>query len=56
MHDFQDAGMLQFDRGTVRVLDRAKLEGASCQCYRAVRANFHRLLPRPLAALLSPTA
>ena len=50
MNDFQDAGMVQCSRGAVQVLDRAKLEGASCECYGAVRAHFERLLPRPKVA------
>jgi CRP-like cAMP-binding protein len=46
MHDLQAAGMVQYDRGEVEVLDRARLEGVSCECYLAVRAQFERLLPR----------
>ena len=31
----QKAGLITYHRGRVRVLDRAKLETASCECYRA---------------------
>lgn len=55
-HDFEDAGMIRCSRGDVQILDRAKLEGASCECYRTVRANFDRLLPRLQAADVLPNA
>jgi len=50
MHDLQEERIVQHSRGEVQVVDRAKLESASCECYRAVRAQFERLLPRPMAA------
>jgi CRP-like cAMP-binding protein len=56
MHAFQDAGMVRFSRGDVQILDRARLEAASCDCYRAVRAHFDRLLPRLQAADPLPNA
>jgi CRP-like cAMP-binding protein len=31
----QKAGLITYHRGRVRVLDRARLEAASCECYRA---------------------
>ena len=31
----QKAGLITYHRGRVTVVDRAKLEGASCECYRA---------------------
>lgn len=56
MHDFEDAGMVRCTRGDVQILDRAKLEGASCKCYRTVRNHFDRLLPRLQAAGMLPNA
>lgn len=56
MHHFEDAGMVRYTHGDVQILDRAQLEGASCECYRTVRANFDRLLPRPQAACMLPNA
>lgn len=41
---FQQAGMIKYSRGHVKILDREKLEEASCECYQVVRANFERLL------------
>jgi len=40
----QKAGLIAYHRGRVRVLDRAGLEGAACECYAVVRAEFDRLL------------
>jgi CRP-like cAMP-binding protein len=40
----QDAGHIRYRRGVVRVLDRAGLEAASCECYQADRADYARLL------------
>ena len=32
----QKAGLITYQRGRVKVLDREKLEAASCECYRTV--------------------
>lgn len=45
MRTLQDDGLLCYTRGHVRIVDRDGLEGASCECYRVVRAHFERLLP-----------
>jgi CRP-like cAMP-binding protein len=37
-------GLISYARGNMRVLDRAGLERASCECYDIVRAEFDRLL------------
>ena len=44
---FQQAGIIRYSRGHVRILDREKLEEASCECYQVVRAHFERLLGLP---------
>ena len=41
----QDAGVIQYSRGRIAVLDRRKLEQACCECYAVVKAEFDRLLP-----------
>ena len=38
----QRAGMIRYSRGKVRVLDRAALERASCECYAITRRGFDR--------------
>ena len=40
----QQAGIIAYRRGRVRVLDRERLEAASCECYRSIRDEFDRLL------------
>jgi CRP-like cAMP-binding protein len=39
----QDAGLISYARGHVRILDRARLEATSCECYRKTRAEHERL-------------
>jgi CRP-like cAMP-binding protein len=39
----QDAGAIAYTHGHMVVLDRARLEVGSCECYRAIRAQFDRL-------------
>jgi CRP-like cAMP-binding protein len=41
----QQAGLIQYRRGVVTILDRAELESAGCECYGIVRRRFERLLP-----------
>ena len=40
----RDTGLIRYSRGIVRVLDRAGLEAAACECYGIVRRRFHHLL------------
>lgn len=42
----QRAGLIHYRRGAIRVLDRPGLETASCECYRVIRTQYERLLPR----------
>src|SRR5689334_2103988 len=42
--DLADRALISYARGEMRILDRAGLEGASCECYGIVRAEFDRLL------------
>jgi diguanylate cyclase (GGDEF)-like protein len=48
----QSANVIQYSRGRITVLDRPKLEKASCECYAVVKTEFERLLPARLAAEL----
>jgi CRP-like cAMP-binding protein len=36
----QDAGLVKYSRGKITILNRKKLESASCECYRRVRKYF----------------
>jgi CRP-like cAMP-binding protein len=42
--NLQKAGLIRYSRGKLRILDRPGLEGASCECYRALRQHFEQLL------------
>ena len=44
----QKAGMIRYSRGKVRILDRAALEAAACECYRITRDEYARLLVPPV--------
>jgi CRP-like cAMP-binding protein len=41
----QDAGLIQYRRGKITVLDRPGLEERSCECYQVVKTELDRLLP-----------
>jgi len=42
--NMQESGLITYSRGKIRVLDRARLEAASCECYAAVELEYNRLL------------
>jgi CRP-like cAMP-binding protein len=44
----QKIGVIDYKRGHIRVLDRARLEELSCECYAVVKTETDRLLPWPL--------
>ena len=41
----QNAGLIQYSRGRIVVLDRLRLEAEACECYGVVKKEFDRLLP-----------
>jgi CRP-like cAMP-binding protein len=41
----QTLGVIEYSRGQITVLDRAKLETMSCECYAVVKKETDRLLP-----------
>ncbi|MEO7743542.1 MAG: Crp/Fnr family transcriptional regulator [Usitatibacter sp.] len=45
----QNAGVITYRRGHIKVLDRKQLESMSCECYEVVRVETARLLPRALS-------
>jgi CRP-like cAMP-binding protein len=46
----QHAGLIQYARGHITVLNRAGLEKRSCECYAVVKKEYDRLLPEEPAA------
>jgi CRP-like cAMP-binding protein len=42
--EFQRAGLVEFERRQVTILDRAGLEATACECYRVIKDQFDRLL------------
>jgi CRP-like cAMP-binding protein len=45
----QHAGLINYVRGHITVLDRSGLEKRSCECYAVVKKEYDRLLPAQLA-------
>ena len=41
------AGLINYSRGKITVLDRRRLEAASCDCYASIQSSYDRLLPSP---------
>ena len=46
----QKAGLIQYSRGRITILDRKGLEQRSCECYKVVKEEYDRLLPMQMAA------
>ena len=44
------AGIIDYHRGRIVVLDRDRLEMRACECYAVVRKECERLLPATIAA------
>lgn len=43
-HRLQDAGLIRYRRGHIRILDHPALERAVCECYQVVKTECERLL------------
>ncbi|RPH67016.1 MAG: Crp/Fnr family transcriptional regulator [Burkholderiales bacterium] len=43
--NLQRAGLIEYSRGRITVLDRAGVEARACECYAVVRRESDRLLP-----------
>jgi CRP-like cAMP-binding protein len=48
--NLQRAGLIEYNRGHITVLDRAGLEARACECYAVVKKEFDRLLPEVVAS------
>jgi CRP-like cAMP-binding protein len=49
----QEAGLIQYSRGTITVIDRNGLASRSCECYETVKFETDRLVPMPTAQRLA---
>jgi len=49
----QAAGLINYRRGKMQVLDRPGLERASCECYAVVKSRFEAFLSPPATAVQS---
>ena len=45
--ELRSQGLIAYNRGRIKVLDRTGLERICCECYGVVKAEFTRLLGRP---------
>src|SRR5450830_1502241 len=45
----QNAGLISYSRGHIKILDRAGLEKRTCECYMVVKKEYNRLLPEKMA-------
>lgn len=43
----QKDGLVSYSRGTLKVIDRLRLEKQVCECYEVVKQEYDRLLPHP---------
>jgi hypothetical protein len=41
----QNAGLIEYRRGEIRIVDREGLESTACECYGVIRGEFERLFP-----------
>jgi CRP-like cAMP-binding protein len=46
---YQDAGLVQYQRGVITVLNPEKLEQAACECYQVVKEQFETFLGKSIA-------
>jgi hypothetical protein len=40
----QEAGLIEYTRGLITIVDRKRLEAASCSCYKLITQEYDRLL------------
>lgn len=53
-HELQNAGIIKYARGSIRIVNRVGLERAACECYEAVRDYGSRMTPPIYLSVPSP--
>lgn len=51
----QAAGLIRYHRGTIQIVDRPRLEKATCECYAIVKERFDAFLTPPATAVQGNT-
>ena len=46
-HQLQEAGLIKYRRGHIKVIDVRKLKAASCECYEAVNSHYRKIFGAP---------
>jgi hypothetical protein len=41
----QEAGLITFRRGFIRIVNRIRLEESACECYEVIRGLYDRVFP-----------
>ncbi|WP_170304164.1 Crp/Fnr family transcriptional regulator [Microvirga makkahensis] len=45
LRSLQTTGLISQQRGGIRIVDQAGLEGVACECYRKIRQSYAKVLP-----------
>jgi CRP-like cAMP-binding protein len=53
--NLQDAGLIRYSRGHIKVVDRPGIEARCCECYAVVKRESDRLLLHATVARVGPT-
>jgi Mn-dependent DtxR family transcriptional regulator len=43
-HSLQEAGLISYHRGVVRIANRAGLEKSACECYQVTKAAYRHIM------------
>ena len=44
-HALQEAGLIEYSRGRITILNRAALEDCACECYSVIKAEIDKAIP-----------
>lgn len=50
--NLQDAGLIRYSRGRIRIMNRRGLEENACECYQTVKSEYERLFGLPASLSL----